>query len=54
MARPARQALSRSGLELEAGLDRRVAAEALFEAMDSEQFDLDLKAVDRLNTQPAA
>ena len=27
---------------------------ALFEAMGSEQFDLDLEAVDRLNAQPAA
>jgi hypothetical protein len=40
--------------ELEAARDRRVAAEALFEAMDTEQFDLDLAAVDRLNTPPAA
>jgi len=38
----------------ELGSDRRAAAEALFEAMGSEQFDLDLEAVDRLNTQPAA
>lgn len=40
--------------ELEAGRDRRVAAEALFEAMDSDQFDLDLEAVDRLNAPPTA
>jgi hypothetical protein len=38
---------------VEAGRNRRAAAEALFEAMDSEQFDLDLEAVDRLNAQPA-
>ena len=40
--------------ELEAGRNRRVAAEALFDAMDIEQFDLDLAAVDRLNAPPAA
>jgi hypothetical protein len=33
-----------------AGRNRRLAAETLFEAMDGEQFDLDLAAVDRLNT----
>jgi hypothetical protein len=38
---------------LEAGRNRRVAVEALFEAMDSGQFDLDLEEVDRLNTHPA-
>lgn len=40
--------------KLAVGRDRRVAAEALFEAMDSEQFDLDLEAVDRLNAPPTA
>jgi hypothetical protein len=35
--------------ELEAGRNRRVAAEALFEAMDAGRFDLDLEAVERLN-----
>lgn len=35
--------------EPEAGHNRRLATEALFEAMDGEQFDLDLAAVDRLN-----
>ncbi len=35
--------------ELEAGRNRRLAAETLFEAMDGEQFDLDLAAIDRLN-----
>jgi hypothetical protein len=32
-----------AGPKLVVGRDRRVAAEALFEAMDSEQFDLDSK-----------
>jgi hypothetical protein len=40
--------------ELKAGHNRRVAATALFEAMDAEQLDLDLAAVDRLNAPPAA
>jgi hypothetical protein len=40
--------------ELEAGRNRRAAAEALFDAMDAEQFDLDLAAVDRLNAPPTA
>ena len=40
--------------ELEAGRNRRAAAEALFEAMGSEQFDLDLEAVDGLNAPPTA
>ena len=35
--------------ELEAGRNRRTAAEALFEAMDEGHFDLDLAAIDRLN-----
>jgi len=35
--------------ELQAGRDRREAAEALFVAMDSGAFDLDLAVVDRLN-----
>ncbi|MGB2710411.1 MAG: hypothetical protein WBC33_02760 [Conexibacter sp.] len=35
--------------ELRAGRDRRVAAEALFAAMDGDAFDLDLAAIDRLN-----
>jgi hypothetical protein len=39
---------------LEAGRNRRVVAEALFETMDSEQFDLGLEAVDRLNAPPVA
>lgn len=49
-----RLAVEGAEVELEAGRNRRVAAEALFEAMDSELFDLDLEAVDRLNAPPAA
>lgn len=44
-----RLAVEGAEVELEAGRDRRAAAEALFEAMDEERFDLDLAAVDRLN-----
>lgn len=43
-----------AGAELEAGRNRRLAAEALFEAMEGDRFDLDLAAVDRLNAPPAA
>lgn len=35
--------------ELETERTRRIAAEALFEAMDSGQFDLDLDAINHLN-----
>ena len=48
-----RLAVEGAGAELEAGRNRRVAADALLEAMGTEQFDLDLEAVDRLNTPPA-
>ena len=44
-----RLAVEGAEAELEAGRNRRTAAEALFEAMDSAEFDLDLGAVDRLN-----
>jgi hypothetical protein len=44
-----RLAVQGADAELEPGRNRRVAAEALFEAMDSEKFDLDLEVVDRLN-----
>lgn len=47
-----RLAVEGAEAELEAGRDRRAAAQALFEAMDTEQFDLDLAAVDRLNAPP--
>ena len=36
-------------VESQTGHNRRVAAEALFEAMDGGQFDLDPAAVDLLN-----
>ncbi len=49
-----RLAVEGAEAELEAGRNRRVAAEALFEAMDSAEFDLDLGGVDRLNTLPAS
>lgn len=49
-----RLAVEGAEAELEAGRNRRVAAAALFEAMDSAEFDLDLGAVDRLNTLPAS
>jgi len=49
-----RLAVEGAEAELEAGRNRRAAAEALFEAMGSGQFDLDLEAVDRLNAPPAA
>lgn len=48
-----RLAVEGAEAELEAGRNRRTAAEALFEAMDSAEFDLDLGAVDRLNGPPA-
>lgn len=49
-----RLAVGGAEAELEAGRNRRVAAETLFKAMDAEQFDFDLEAVDRLNAPPAA
>jgi hypothetical protein len=49
-----RLAVEGAEAELEAGRNRRAAAEALFDAMDAEQFDLDLAAVDRLNAPPTA
>jgi hypothetical protein len=47
-----RLAIEGAEAELEAGRNRRVAAEALFEAMGSAEFDLDLATVDRLNEPP--
>lgn len=49
-----RLAVEGAEAEIEAARDRRAAAEAMFEAMGGEQFDLDLEAVDRLNAPPAA
>jgi hypothetical protein len=45
-----RLAVEGAQVELQAGLDRRAAAEALLAVMDSGGFDLDLDAIDRLNT----
>lgn len=44
-----RLAVEGAQVELEAGLQRGAAIEALFVAMDSGAFDLDLDAIDRLN-----
>jgi hypothetical protein len=49
-----RLAMEGAEAELEAGRNRRAAAEALFDAMADEQFNLDLAAVDRLNAPPTA
>lgn len=49
-----RLAVEGAEAELEAGRNRRTAAEALFAAMDSAKFDLDLDAVDRLNAPPSS
>jgi hypothetical protein len=49
-----RLAVEGAEAELQAGRDRRGAAEELLEAMGSGQFDLDLDAVDRLNMPPAS
>jgi hypothetical protein len=38
--------------ELKAARSRRRAAEALLDAMGGDQFDLNLAAIDRLNTPP--
>jgi hypothetical protein len=48
-----RLAVEGADAELEAGRNRRAAAEALFEAMDAAKLDLDLAAVDRLNAPPS-
>lgn len=48
-----RLAVEGASTELEARRNRRAAAEALFETMGEEQFDLDLAAIDRLNAPPA-
>lgn len=44
-----RLALVGAETELQAGPERREAAEALFESMEAGMFDLDLDAIDRLN-----
>jgi hypothetical protein len=47
-----RLAVEGAEAELRAGKGRRQAAEALFEAMNSGGFDLDLGAIDHLNRVP--
>jgi hypothetical protein len=47
-----RLAVEGAEAELKAGRNRLATTEALFEAMDGEQFDLDLAAIDRLNASP--
>jgi hypothetical protein len=49
-----RLAVAGASVELRAGRERRAAAEALFASMDSGGFDLDLDAVDRLNSPPSS
>jgi len=49
-----RLAVEGAAAELQAGRNRREAAEALFAAMDAGGFDLDVTAIDRLNGPPAA
>lgn len=44
-----RLAVEGAQVELQAGRDRREAIEALFAAMDSDGFDLDLEEINRLN-----
>ena len=47
-----RLAVEGAEAELRAGRNRREAADALFEVMDLGGFDLDLDAIDRLNSPP--
>lgn len=49
-----RLAVEGAEAELQAGRGRRAAAEALLAVMDSDAFDLDLGAIDRLNAPPSA
>jgi hypothetical protein len=49
-----RLAVEGAEVELQAGHERRAAAEALFALMDSGGFDLDLDAIDRLNLPPSS
>jgi hypothetical protein len=44
-----RLAMEGARVELDAGRDRRAAAEALFAMMDDGGFDLDPAAIDRMN-----
>ena len=49
-----RLAVVGANVELRAGRKRRAAAEARFAVMDSGGFDLDLDAIDRLNSPPSS
>lgn len=49
-----RLAVEGAEAELQAGRNRREAAEGLFAAMSSGGFDLDLEAIDRLNAPPGS
>jgi hypothetical protein len=49
-----RLAVEGARVELQAGRGRREAIEALFAAMDSDGFDLDLDEIDRLNSPPSS
>jgi hypothetical protein len=49
-----RLAVEGAEAELQAGRNRREAAENLFTAMESGGFDLDLEAIDRLNAPPGS
>lgn len=49
-----RLAVEGAEAELQAGRNRREAAETLFAAMDAGGFDLDLEAIDRLNRVPGS
>jgi hypothetical protein len=48
-----RLAVAGADVELRAARERRAAAEALFALMDNGGFDLDLDAIDRLNSPPS-
>lgn len=49
-----RLAVAGAQVELEAGRGRRDTIEALFAAMDSDGFDLNLEEIDRLNAPPSS
>lgn len=49
-----RLAIEGAEIEMQAGRRRREAVEDLFAAMDRDRFDLDLDAIDRLNTPPSS
>ncbi len=49
-----RLAIEGAEIEMQAGRRRRDAIEELFAAMDRDGFDLDLNAIDRLNSPPTS